>query len=569
MNTLWFAFICAAGLNVLEVQAGAVEMTTLGASGRENGIGCLAKAANSSVRIVHAKLVGLQEGSIGAFVAGSEAVLEGCVVEATNTEKSPFLLDGSSLIANGIELGMPRDRAVACFCECRGMQETVMLRNTMFGEFVCVGSGSFLPVQGKSVSAEGCEFRNVTKQTGFVGLLHAPGCLETHLSGSSFLDCQNVFYGGVMGGMNVHGFASSNCSFCRCAHNLQFRLGANGLLGQAVGVSHEGKTFSSTQIVGNGVSTFTDCTFSSCKGIGGGGLVIGSATAEVISCTFETCLAVVGGGALLSSEHGSVVVLKSSNFIGCTATGGELLGIGPGMTQGGAILISDGKCKMTDVSGEGCIAGAGGFMAAELSFETIWEGLTIKKCRTTTGSGTDCGGAFFFSEIESLTIKEAVIERCEAGFSGGAMTFLFVDNASLLHILDSKFKENKAKGNGEKFFKTLNYPSKERFEITKEMYASDIFIATNKTKGEFTKDNFEGTTSSSRKPRTYSRSQGNFDDMMKSALSTGGIVGLVIGLVAAAIIIVVVVIVVVYVVKKRKRMNADRSNELLLIGATR
>ncbi|KAH7822676.1 uncharacterized protein MONOS_10733 [Monocercomonoides exilis] len=565
---LYLACVYVLRINAFEVYKGDVQMTTLGSTNNYNRIGCITKATNASVRIVYTKLIGVQKGSIGEFVEGSEVILQDCVIEATNTEKSPFLLAGSSLVANGIEIIAQQHGSVACFCESRDGQEELFLKDSRFDNLMCVGESSFLPVQGKGMSVVDCAFNNATKQSGFVGIPHAPGCLETHLSGSSFFDCQNVFYGGVMGGMNVYEFASSNCSFCRCVHNLQFRLSANGLLEQAIGVSYEGKTFSSTQIVEAGVSTFTDCTFSSCKGLVGGGLVIGPATAEVNSCTFESCSAAIGGGALYSSGTDSVVALKASKFIGCSATGDELLGIGPGISEGGAILINKGECFLSDVSGEGCVAGVGGFMTGLLSSEIMWVGLTINECKTTIGDGINCGGALCFSEIKSSTIKESLFQKCEAGFGGGALAILFIEKASFLHVLNCKFKENKAIGNSEKFFEALNIQAEERYEITKEMYASDILITTNETEGKFTKDNFEGTTSSSKKPRTYSRSQGNFDNLIKGALTKGGIIGLVIGIVAAVVIIVVVIIVVVCVVKKKKGKKANKSNEMVLVDST-
>ncbi|KAH7822826.1 uncharacterized protein MONOS_8263 [Monocercomonoides exilis] len=577
------AFVFALGLNAVEVQAGPAAMTTLWASDRENGIGCLTKAVNSSMRVVRAKLIGVQKGSIGEFVAGSEVILQDCVIEATNTEKSPFLLAGSSLVANGIEIVAQQHGSVACFCENRDGQEELLLKDSRFDNLMCVGESSFLPVQGKGMSVVDCAFNNATKQRGFVGIPHAPGCLETHLSGSSFFNCWNVFYGGVMGGMNVHVFASSNCSFCQCKHNLQFQLvGDYPPYPQPtppINETYEDEKFDSRKEYASYSSsyisvTFINCIFSSCKGSSGGGLYVQSGYAKVDSCTFESCSAESSGGALCfsgygSSGYGSSLNLKKSKFIKCSTTGIEGDSDSLGSSSGGAVYIS-GSCYISELTGEECVSGSGGFMYVSSTSDAMWVGLTIKKCKTTVGNGWNLGGAILFSSADLLTIKESLFQKCEAGFSGGALAFYYVYKANDFHILNCKFRENKAIRNMEYVKKEFEDVDEEnRIEFTKKMCVSDIFVFENETHGVFTKDNFVGTTSSSRSKRTYSRSQGNFDNLIKGALSTGGIIGLVIGLVAAVVIIVVVIIIVMRVLKKKKVGNSDKDKEMETVEASK
>ncbi|KAH7816965.1 uncharacterized protein MONOS_9742 [Monocercomonoides exilis] len=565
----FIAFVFVLRLNAVEVQAESVEMTTLWASDREDGIGCLTKAVNSSMRVVHAKLIGVQKGSIGEFVEGSEVILQDCVIEATNNEKSPFLLAGSSLNANGIELIAQKHGSVACFCENKGGNEELFLRNSRFDNLVCMGKSSFLPIQGKGMSVVNCEFNNATKQNGFKGFVQAPGCLETQLSGSKFFNCWNLFYGGIMGGMNVHEFASRNCSFCQCKHNVQLRSGENPFPPTYDGESFDSQTFSYTKTIDRWASAnFTHCAFVSCRGQVGGGLNIFMSNAEVISCTFESCSAESGAGALCSITEGHKVTLKNSKFVKCSTTGIEGDSDSAGYTSGGAISIY-GSCYLSGLTGEECIAGDGGFIEASLSSDVTWEGLTVKGCKTFVGNGWNMGGAMYFSRISSLTIKESLFQNCEAGFSGGALAFYEVKKASDLHVLNCKFIENKAIKNLE-YFDKMNSELKEedQLKITKEMCVSDIFIFENETEGKFTKDNFAGTTSSSRKPRTYSRSQGKFDNLMKGILSTGAIVGIVVGSVAGVIIIVVAIIIIVCVVRKKKAKKEGSNKEMVSVDVS-
>ncbi|KAH7816302.1 uncharacterized protein MONOS_10033 [Monocercomonoides exilis] len=284
-------------------------------------------------------------------VIGSLLEMKDCQVILSSCENnSPFACTGGSLGLCNLTLGIddPKHFVESLVCPIPSSLLPGGSISIGFSSFESFFVGSSAPFVGgayfSEIIIEDCFFCNMSS----VAIRKKPRLFELEpnsnfLEGCEFTDCEQPFYGVIVGGLPEKSFLFRNSSFIKSREIFT---------NQNYSVS--GKSFSNDNI------TFVDCNFTKCCSVHGGAITVsGNSKLNVASCNFAECYDTFNqnygyGGAIYCS--GSDCELRSSTFNKCSGKGQSSIG-------GALTHVTSGFSTIIKCSFNSCSAAYGGAVA--------------------------------------------------------------------------------------------------------------------------------------------------------------------------------------------------------------
>ncbi|KAH7815391.1 uncharacterized protein MONOS_12513 [Monocercomonoides exilis] len=284
-------------------------------------------------------------------VIGSLLEMKDCQVILSSCENnSPFSCTGGSLGLCNLTLGIddPNHFVESLVCPTPSSLlpgGSISIDSCSFESFFVGSSAPFVGgAYFSEIIIEDCFFCNMSS----VAIRKKPRLVELEpnynfLEGCEFTDCEQPFYGVIVGGLPENSFLFRNSSFIK---SREIFTNQN--------YSDSGKSFSNDNV------TFVDCNFTKCCSVHGGAITVsGNSKLNVASCNFVECYDTFNqnygyGGAVFCS--GSDCELRSSTFNKCSGKGQSSIG-------GALTHITSGFSTIIKCSFDSCSAAFGGTVA--------------------------------------------------------------------------------------------------------------------------------------------------------------------------------------------------------------